>query len=45
VENEYSALAMERLAKLFMIKKIVSCKYDKALRVNFNEVANDRQNL
>jgi hypothetical protein len=45
VENEYFDLAMERLPKLFKIKKIVSCNNGKTLRVNFDAVYNHRQSL
>ena len=45
MEDEYLDLAMERLEKLFIVKKIVSCKNGKALRVDFRAVANDKQNL
>jgi hypothetical protein len=43
VENEYLGHAMERLEKLFTIKKIVSCKNGKALSVNLKAASNDSQ--
>ncbi len=43
VANEYLGHAMERLQKLFTIKKIVSCKNGKALRVNLKAASNDSQ--
>jgi hypothetical protein len=43
VENEYLGHAMERLQKLFTIKKIVSCKNGRALSVNLKAASNDSQ--